>query len=391
MKGNSFKMIVCQSDDVDTKDAAEELIAQADEQLDGEIPNACILFAAIDYEHQIFLDIINNKWKGIKLIGGTTDGEISSNTGFSEDSVVMMLFYSSKIRFSTGIGVVKDSDISGACKNAVDQALSDFSEEVKLCITIPGNITTNIDQIMFNLRKMIKTDIPIFGGVAGDQWRFQTQYQFLGTNVYTDAVPVLMMGGDVEFVYGIDSGWEPMGNFGLVTKAEGNIVYNIDNETALDFYKNNLGELSTPSAEFPLIVFNENNEVLYQRSAASVMEGDTGAIIFMGEIPQGSKVKIGGAERNVILNGTTKSVSNALDKLSKNSQIIGGLLFSCAARKTLLGTKTNEESKIVTKLIGEKIPYIGFYAYGELSPVKGEEKNSMLHNQTFVTLLFVTH
>lgn len=391
MNTETLKIAVCHSDDIDTNDAMLELLEQAEEELNGSVPQAGILFAAIDYEHQIFLTGITEKWPGIQLVGGTTDGEISSRMDFKEDSVVLMLFCSNTYEFSAGLGNIQGASIETACKTAVESASEGISAEVNLCITFPGNTTTNADQIIFNLNKFLHEEVMIFGGIPGDQWRFKTQYQFFGNEVHTDAVPILLISGDLQFVYGVDSGWKPMGNEGIVTKSEGNIIYKINNETAHSFYKNSLGELNTPSAEFPLIVLNDDNHVQYQRAPAAVLEDGSGGVVLMGEIPEGAKVKICSADRVDILNGTSKSIISALDRVPENAEISGALLISCAARKSLLGTKTKEECKLVSEKLGADIPFAGFYSYGELSPVKHKGKKAMLHNQTFVTVLFLSN
>ena len=67
------------------------------------IPDAGIVYMGITLEHQKILDIICNTFKDIHLIGCTTDGEFSSETGFIQDSVLLMLFCSDEIEFISGV------------------------------------------------------------------------------------------------------------------------------------------------------------------------------------------------------------------------------------------------------------------------------------------------
>ncbi|MCY7286604.1 MAG: hypothetical protein LH679_24940, partial [Cyanobacteria bacterium CAN_BIN43] len=39
-------------------------------------------------------------------------------------------------------------------------------------------------------------------GTAGDQYRFKTTYQFFQTEVLTDALPILIFSGNIQFSYG---------------------------------------------------------------------------------------------------------------------------------------------------------------------------------------------
>jgi hypothetical protein len=87
-----FTAVVGHSEDLDTLAAANEILAQCRSKLKGTVPRAGLLFAAIDFDHQVLLDEINRHYPGIQLIGCSTDGEISSDLGFREDSVTLILF-----------------------------------------------------------------------------------------------------------------------------------------------------------------------------------------------------------------------------------------------------------------------------------------------------------
>ena len=63
------------------------------------------------------------------------------------------------------------------------------------------------------------------------------------------------------------------------------------------------------------------------------------------------------------------------------------LVFSCAARKMLLGTRTAEEFGIVREVLGTEVPVCGFYGYGEIGPLAGASPAANYHNEAFVCLL----
>jgi len=61
------------------------------------------------------------------------------------------------------------------------------------------------------------------------------------------------------------------------------------------------------------------------------------------------------------------------------------LCISCAGRKQILGSRTQEEARIVNQLLAG-VPAAGFYGYGEIARLaKGGV--SHYHNETFTTLL----
>ena len=99
-----FKVIIGHSDDVDAKDAITEIIEECNSKIEDVKPNAGMLFSAIDYDYDVLLDEINKAYPGIELIGATTDGEISSEMGFMEDSVNLILFVSDTIEIKAVVG-----------------------------------------------------------------------------------------------------------------------------------------------------------------------------------------------------------------------------------------------------------------------------------------------
>jgi len=100
-----FFSVVAQSDDIDTKGALAEILAQCREKLGERVPKAGLVFSAFDLEHDQVLDGILNAWPGLELIGCTTAGEMSSALGYREDSVALVLFGSDSIKFAPESGI----------------------------------------------------------------------------------------------------------------------------------------------------------------------------------------------------------------------------------------------------------------------------------------------
>src|SRR5213596_3961638 len=73
---------------------------------------------------------------------------------------------------------------------------------------------------------------PIFGGTAGDQWRFKGTKQFHGAEVLQDSVSFLIFDEGVVFSFGVDTGWRPIGREGRVTEVDGHVVRAIDGRPA---------------------------------------------------------------------------------------------------------------------------------------------------------------
>ena len=93
------------------------------------------------------------------------------------------------------------------------------------------------------------------------------------------------------------------------------------------------------------------------------------------------------ADRDAILTGCSQSLAMAKSNLPAGAQPAVALVFSCAARKLLLGTRTVEELKLIRGALGDSVVVCGFYGYGEICPRMGDGTGAKSHNESFVTLL----
>lgn len=383
-----LKVSVAHSFELESADAANDIIEQSKEKLGDEKPHAGFLFVAIEYDYQLILDEIMGLYPDLELIGCTTDGELSSVHEFQEDSVVLMLICSDTLSFKAGVADNVSVDTQKLIKQAVDLEKAQLQTEPKMCISTPTSLTANGNEVIEGVQASLGTDFPIFGGGAGDQWQIKCTYQFYKSGVYKDAVPFMLIGGPLVYSFGIETGWMPIGQKTEITNSEKNVVYKIGDQTALDFYKHFLGdhvgfEKGNAMGEYPLAVFDEESDKFYLRSPSGI-DHENGSITFVGNVLQGTSVCITHSTRDRIVDATKLSVKNAINDfpLEKPSLI---LCFSCSARKQVLGTRVNEEFDAFTMHFDD-VPILGFYTYGEICPLK-KDSSAKLHNETFVNVL----
>jgi len=379
------------SDDVDGADAVDQAMDQCQQVLGEHAPQAGILLAGIDYEHDEVIERICSRYPGIQLIGCTTDGDFSSHIPFAEDSINLTLFCSDQVTFSTGYGEDLATDIQGAAQRAVAMATRGVSGPPKLCITTPDFQCPNADTLLKSLNQALgDTKIPIVGGTSADHRQFGTTWQFCNDQVLTNAVPVLLLSGDLQVSCGVASGWKPTGTFLTVSKAEGNVVYTIDGQPALEVYD---GLLGGPTPDFPLAVFPDPDAEKFYLRAVFQVDSDTGAITLAGPMPEGSKVRISQALQDDILSGARSSMEQAVEGYAGDTPSVA-LIFSCGARKWLLGSRVEEEMTTLQEVARGRFPSLdlsisGFYSGGEIAPLQ-IGRRSMFHNETCVSVLLGT-
>ncbi len=385
-----FFAVSAHSEDIDTDGVLEELLEQCREELGDRVPQAGILFCSIDLEHGQLVQGVDDVWPGIALIGCTTDGEFSSRLGFRENSATLMLFGSDVVEFTAGLARNVSKDIDGACALAIASAAAKATMPPALCIALPESLTTSAQQIVKSLGRNLNAGVPVLGATAGDAFRLTGTRQFCGRQVCSNSVPILLFSGPLVYSVAVASGWKPMGEPGLVTRSEVSLVHEIDGRPAIDFYRQRLGAQALPGPENPLAVLDELGAVACLRATAEAKVREGGAINYLGDVHEGAMVQITIADRGAILEGCRESISKAFADYPHGKTPAVALLFSCAARKLLLGTHTGEEISIVESVIGSQVPVCGFYGYGEIGPLDTKDPASKFHNETFVSLILGT-
>jgi hypothetical protein len=389
-----MRACVVHSQDVDSVDAVAELIAGAKVALGASSPRVAMLFAGIDHDFAIVLEQINAQWPGIALIGCTTDGEMSSHVLFAEDSLALVLLSGDDFHAVSGVAMSVSTDVAGSIRASANDAVQRLAGKggaPRLCITMPDGLTVSGSAALNALRAELGDAVPIFGGTAGDQWRFTGTRQFHGAEVLQDSVPFLLFGEGVVFSCGVDTGWRPIGREGRVTDVDGHVVRAIDGRPATEFYREFLGNADiTHLTEYPLAVTADDGRAnSYYLRAPGRTDEASGCIHFLGDVPDGARVHITTTNRDQILAATRTSFQQALDDFPKDSGSGGkpvlALCISCAGRKQILGSRTQEEVRIVNELLGD-VPAVGFYGYGEIARL-AKDGISHYHNETFTTLL----
>jgi len=374
---------VAHSEDPDSRAAAHELVAELQPALDEHgSPRLLFVWAAIDVDHAYLLNALCDACPDALLAGCTTDGEVASALGFVEDSVVVMALWSDALDVGVGVGRAVSEDPQAAARSAVAQARAKLEAPPSLALTFPESLTTSGVAVVDALVAELGPKVVTLGATSADQHRYVGTRQFVGREVLSDALPVVLLGGAVRFGHGVASGWSPLGREAVITRAESNIVYEVDGQPALQFYRTYFGPEALPVAEQPLAVFVNGGDKFYLRAPLSADE-DSGAVTFLGDVPVGARVQLTDVDRDSIIAAVGTSVESALVQMPE--QPAAALVFSCAGRRTMLGTRSAEEQAELRRSL-PGVPFAGFYGYGEIGPLAPGGR-TRYHNETFITVL----
>jgi len=385
-------MAVGQTDELDGEFAAQEILKQCADALDGQEPQAGLLLAAHDLDFEEFLSAVAAAYPAMDLIGCTTMAPMSSVAGYAEGSTTLTLFASDVLGFTAGLGTDVVSGVESATRQAVEEATGKTDKEPALLILTPSVEEFDPNAVMSEIGEVLGRTVPVFGGGAAPDFPIAMPWlggiQFYGNQVLTNSLPVLLISGPLNVSVGVAHGWSPVGKTAVVTRSNDYKVYEIDGEPILDFYRHYLGIESEPAIANPLAILDDRTGRYYLRAPLEYDASD-GSATFFGSVPQGATVQLAMATTDEILRGTEASLAEATAGFPGNTVPEGALIASCAVRSFLLGTRTKGEIERIRDGLDKDVPVSGFYAFGEIAPL-GLDSTPSFHNETCVTVLIGT-
>jgi hypothetical protein len=346
---------------------------------DGYRPTLGIIFCSSKQDFKEISWIFNNC--GIDLLGCTTAGEITDDT-LSDESISCLLMDISKEKYR--LCFIKNTEGVVETGEALRQFAKDSFENAAMIVCSAG-IMNDGEQVVAGLKKGQNKEIPIFGGLAGDDLQIKNTYIFTRNEYSNNGMAAIVFDNDKIEITGLaTSGWEALGTENTVTKATGNTIYTINNEPALDFFVRFFGDneemdvkgkqISTVSAQYPLQVMREDTDYAVLRSPIFGDENNR-SLTLVGSIKEGDKFRFSISPGVEVID---KTVAEFQVFKHETPDVDALLLFSCKGRHAALGPFIEDEIKGIYDHWQK--PMIGFLSYGEI----GNMGNGIceFHNET---------
>jgi hypothetical protein len=252
-------------------------------------------------------------------------------------------------------------------------------------IVLSSGIHNDGEKIISGLRSGRADNIPIFGGMAGDDLNMKDSFIFTTERHFSNGLLVIALDADKIEIKGLAiSGWQAIGASNTITKAQGNLIETINDQPALDFFLKFFGSydsvsdsrgqnISTMSAQYPFQM-QRNTETTVLRVPLTVSEKDR-TIRLTGSVTTGDKFKFSISPGTEIAEQTVLEFENFKDGIEMPDAL---LLFSCKGRHAALGPFLEDEITGIYEHWNK--PMIGFLSYGEF----GNLKNGIceFHNET---------
>lgn len=379
-----LRVAIGHSADIDQDRAVSEAIEQAKRKLGGAEAKAGILFSASALDHPAVLAEVGRAFPDTPIVGCTTAGEASPALGFQDDSVLLLLFSSTDIRFAAALIPTPSKDPKNAAAAAEDLRRQLGGESPRLCFLFGSSMQGDPERVISALAEGFGKEVPIIGGAAacyppGEQH----PYLFFGRETYEDAAVALALSGPLELTTAIETSWHPIGKTGEITSTDGHRVHCIDDAPALDFYRSTLGADAYLFLGAPMAVLDADGGMKV-RSPIS-FDDEQRSIDVAGGVAEGDRVQLAFATVDDVHRGANALIERTLESFPQGAAPALVFFCSCAVRKMFLALDVSTEFEQLQGKVGQSVPVVGFYAYGEIGPLE-RGGASKFHNQSIVSV-----
>jgi|GEM_PF-4330317 len=247
-----------------------------------------------------------------------------------------------------------------------------------LIILLPDVLTLNATQVLRGIQSVFGADVKVIGGGPADMGALAKTTMIANQATQSAGAVALALYGPITLSAAARSGYTPVSTPLSMTRAErGNVVLEIDGKPALSAYLDILGprrdQMPGVTVEYPIGIVHSGTAEPDLVRAVFGIDKERNALILGGDIPSTGELRILGAGRADVVAGARSALETALAAMQHPDLI---LVFSCISRRVILGPRYKEECAVLPA----NVPRLGFYTFGELSPVAGVTQH---HESTF--------
>ncbi|TAJ10777.1 MAG: hypothetical protein EPO61_00405 [Nitrospirae bacterium] len=322
-----------------------------------------------------------------RFMGCSTAGEIFGTQVLDDSLVVTAVQFESTTLQGVSISLAE----AGSSLAAGYRLAQSFKHEGLVHVfVLSDGLAINGTELVKGLMQYLPSSVTVTGGLSGDGDRFHETLVLLDGPPQPHIITALgFYGNRIAVGYGSLGGWDPFGPERLITRAEGNVLYELDGKSALALYAQYLGEhakgLPATGLFFPLSIRIPGEEHGVVRTILSTNPLDE-SLTFAGEIPEGTYARLMKANFDRLIDGAVGAARTSYEALGSSSPDLA-VLISCVGRKLVLKQRIEEEVESVREILGNRTVLAGFYSYGEISPFTRGAKCE-LHNQTMTVTTF---
>jgi hypothetical protein len=315
---------------------------------------------------------------GVPWAGMSSDGVIAS--GAVVPSGCAAVAFDGDVDVGVGLGEGASHDPRGAARRAAAAAFAGVDEEAGhplLLLLYDANAGVHAE-LVAGAYEVVGSRVPLAGGGAnapvGAASRPEAA-QFACGRACRESVVAVALVPRAPVAIGIGHGCEVGALPAIVTRSDGRRILGLDGRRAEDVYLEAIGhpgrrlsdrEFERLAVLHPLAQLELGGRV---RPRHVLGRSPGGGLRCASVIPENAAVAFGEQSPHGILASAVAASRDALAPLRGRAR--AGLVFDCAARRSVLGIDAQAEVDMLTSALGRDRPLVGLYTRGEIARTRG--------------------
>lgn len=348
----------------------------------GRQPNFIVAQHTVALPTQVVAEALAAHFPGVPIHGGTSCQGVMTEAGFMGAGPTLGLFGLYDPDGTYGIGSADmGNDPTAAAMSATEKALamanrSGERPEMIWLTCAPGHE----EQILSGLRLLVGPGVPVAGGSSGDDSISGAWSQFAGIQVHSSGVVISVMFPSCELSFPFHSGYDPTQHHGIVTKASGRTIHEIDQQPAAVVYDRWTGGLINKVRPSGGTILG----LTTLHPLGRIVERLGGIPYFLLSHPD--TVTVGGdltlftnvseGDQLVLMQGSEESLVARAGRvvrsaLVRNDQpVAGALVIYCAGCMLTVQSRMDEVASNIHRSLDGK-PFLGCFTFGEQGCLPG--------------------
>lgn len=320
--------------------------------------------------------------EGIPVFGGLFPGVIHGESYYTKGALFSVL------PAPLGVHIIPKEGDQPHITDAVNN-LDLSSHKAWSVITLIDGLMGNISNMLAGLHNVFGDRVNFFGGGAGSLTLVQKPCVFSNEGVFQDAViicPMPLVSG-----IGVKHGWEQIYGPVVATRTEGNIVYELNWEPAMEVYGKIVGEdageelrqdnFFSIAKAYPFGIYREREEFIVRDP---LIANDDGSITCVGEVPENTVLNILKGNRDSLLGAANEAAGLALKPGMDLTELF---VVDCISRTLFLEEDFEKEIDMVMKAVPGRKPS-GVTTLGEIASEKGGSLLTFFNKTVVVSAIY---
>jgi hypothetical protein len=385
--------------------AGREAAQQALQKAGVDRPDFVVMFGSIGYDQRTLLRGVREATGGAPLTGCSAEGTINGDDADESNfSVVVMAISSDELEWHNGLAAGLEANPRAVGKRVAKDLLPHLSTDTIGLFVFPDGVkdfavpTENlVDNFFAGLQEELPSErfLPLWGGGANAGFNLASPpYQYSDDEVITDGVSYALLSGKARAGWAISHACIPIGGKRIVTRGQGNVIYEIDGKPATEVLKEYLPEDALTedrdwlryaislALSFRAPSYMKDEEYVV-RGMPSVSMAD-GSITVQTEVPEGTSVWLSSRDKEKVSNGFDRMAAQIKHQLDGEQPKLV-FQFECGTRGKVMfrDQEKLQNLKRFRQSLDPDAPWVGFYTAGEIGPV---EEHNLRHLYTSVVL-----